>query len=829
MKQQLKKWLPDGIAILLFITAAFVYFLPAVIDGREIAQHDHTAFVGAGQEVQQFKAETGETSRWTNSLFGGMPTYQSSPSYPSNSTLKAVGKVYSLFLPNYVWLVFVMLTGFYILMRALKMSVWLSVLGAFIWAFSSYFFIIITAGHIWKFITLAYIPPTIAGIVLAYRGKYLLGGVVVALFFALQIMSNHVQMTYYFLFVIGFMVHAYLEEAIRTKQVMHFIKASAVVLTGFAVGTAINASNLYHTYEYSKETMRGKSELKKDNTENQTSSGLERDYITQWSYGIDETFTLLIPNTKGGASVPISDNETAMQKADSQFSQIYSQIPQYWGEQPGTSGPVYVGAFVCMLFVLGCFVVRGPMKWALVEATVFSILLSWGKNFMGLTDFFIDYVPMYAKFRTVASILVIAEFTIPLLAILALKEIITRPETLREKPIYFYLSFGFTGGLALLFALFPQMFFSSFISSDLKAVLETNLPAEYVQSVMTNLTDMCIGIFTADAWRSFFIILLGSVLLYLFIINKLKAKWMVIAITVLCVADMWSVNKRYLSDKDFVEPTRRMAEVQKTPTDEVILADTAKDFRVLNFAGNTFNENNTSYWHKSIGGYHAAKLRRYQELIEYHISTEMQYLMKTLPQVGGDMTQVDADSMKVVNMLNTRYFIFPVQGGTVPLQNPYAYGNAWFADEVQYVPSANAEIEALYKVSPKKTAIVNERYKSDLQNAISSPSDSTATIRLTEYKPNYLRYETNSAGNRVAVFSEVYYKQWQAYIDGKEVPIACANYVLRALHVPSGKHVIEFRFDPPSIHTTEIIAYVGLVALLLIMGYLLYSSVKRKN
>lgn len=829
MKQQLKKWLPDGIAILLFITAAFVYFLPAVIDGREIAQHDHTAFVGAGQEVQQFKAETGETSRWTNSLFGGMPTYQSSPSYPSNSTLKAVGKVYSLFLPNYVWLVFVMLTGFYILMRALKMSVWLSVLGAFIWAFSSYFFIIITAGHIWKFITLAYIPPTIAGIVLAYRGKYLLGGVVVALFFALQIMSNHVQMTYYFLFVIGFMVLAYLEEAIRTKQVMHFIKASAVVLTGFAVGTAINASNLYHTYEYSKETMRGKSELKKDNTENQTSSGLERDYITQWSYGIDETFTLLIPNTKGGASVPISDNETAMQKADSQFSQIYSQIPQYWGEQPGTSGPVYVGAFVCMLFVLGCFVVRGPMKWALVEATVFSILLSWGKNFMGLTDFFIDYVPMYAKFRTVASILVIAEFTIPLLAILALKEIITRPETLREKPIYFYLSFGFTGGLALLFALFPQMFFSSFISSDLKAALETNLPAEYVQSVITNLTDMCIGIFTADAWRSFFIILLGSVLLYLFIINKLKTKWMVIAITVLCVADMWSVNKRYLSDKDFVEPTRRMAEVQKTPTDEVILADTAKDFRVLNFAGNTFNENNTSYWHKSIGGYHAAKLRRYQELIEYHISTEMQYLMKTLPQVGGDMTQVDADSMKVVNMLNTRYFIFPVQGGTVPLQNPYAYGNAWFADEVQYVPSANAEIEALYKVSPKKTAIVNERYKSDLQNAVSSPSDSTATIRLMEYKPNYLRYETNSAGNRVAVFSEVYYKQWQAYIDGKEVPIACANYVLRALHVPSGKHVIEFRFDPPSIHTTEIIAYVGLVALLLIMGYLLYSSVKRKN
>lgn len=830
MKEQFKKWLPDIIAIIMFAVLSFAYFFPAVIEGRVIAQHDNVAFIGAGHEADQYKQETGKTTRWTNSLFGGMPTYQSAPSYNSNNTLKFIADVYRLFLPGSVWLVFIMLLGFYILMRALKLSAWLSFLGAILWAFSSYFFIIITAGHIWKFVTLAYIPPTIAGIVLAYRGKYLLGGFTTALFFALQVMANHVQMTYYFLFVIFFLVIAYLVEAIKNKKTTNFLKASVVLIFAFAIGTMINLSNLYHTYEYSKDTMRGKSELvKKENPSNQTSSGLDRDYITQWSYGIGETFTLMIPNVKGGASVPLSANEDAMKKANPQYMQIYNQIPQYWGEQPGTSGPVYVGAFVCLLFVLGCFIVKGPLKWALLAATIFSILLSWGKNFMGLTDFFIDYIPMYAKFRTVASILVIAEFTIPLLAILALKEIIDKPQILKEKAKYFYISIGLTGGLSLLFALAPRMFFATYVSSDLMGALEKNIPADVLKDVITNLSDICAGIFTADAWRSFIIIAIGTAILILFQKGKIKATWMVGAITLLCLVDMWSINKRYLSDKDFENQVKRMEGVQKTQTDEMILKDNTLDYRVLNFASNTFNENNTSYWHKSIGGYHAAKLRRYQEMIDYHISPEMQYLIKAIPQTQGDMTKIQPDSFPVLNMLNTRYFIFPVQNGTFPIHNPYAFGNAWFVKDVRYVQNANEEIEGLYKISPRITALVNQQYKSALGETTSTQADTSATIKLIAYQPNELKYSTTSKTDQVAVFAEIYYKQWQAFIDGKEVPVACANYILRALKVPAGNHTIEFKFDPQSIHTTETVAYIGLALLLMAALILIYQSWKKEQ
>ena len=431
----MKKFLPDLIAILAFIILSFAYFFPADIEGRILFQHDTAAGVGAGQESKEYLERTGERTRWTNSIFGGMPTYQMSPSYDSTTSLKGVEKVYRLFLPDYVVLTFIMMLGFYILLRAFGISAWLAGLGGVIWAFSSYFFILIPAGHIWKFVTLAYIPPTIAGVVLAYRKKYLLGGIITALFIALQIQSNHIQMSYYFMFVILFFVGAYFEDAYKKKELPHFFKASAILALAAVVGVCINISNLYHTYEYSKETMRGKSELKQEGAAaSQTSSGLDRDYITNWSYGIGETLTLLVPNVKGGGSgSTMSQSEVAMAKANPMYSGIYSQLPQYFGEQPWTAGPVYVGAFVMFLFVLGCFIVKGPLKWALLGATIFSILLSWGKNFMGLTDFFIDYVPMYNKFRAVSSILVIAEFTIPLLAIFALKEILSKPDTLKLK------------------------------------------------------------------------------------------------------------------------------------------------------------------------------------------------------------------------------------------------------------------------------------------------------------------------------------------------------------------------------------------------------------
>ena len=820
----IKKLIPDMVAILVFAVISFAYFCPAVTEGRILSQHDSVAGIGAGQEGKEYLERTGERTRWTNSIFGGMPTYQMAPSYDSTDLLKGIENLYHLYLPTYVWYVFVMLLGFYILLRAFNFKVWMAGLGAIIWAFSSYFFIIIAAGHIWKFITLAYIPPTIAGMVLCYRGKYWLGGLVTALFVALQISSNHVQMSYYFLFVMLFMAIAYGVQAYQQKTLASFGKSTGVLVVAGLIGVCINLSNLYHTYEYSKESMRGKSELVKENSANQTSSGLERDYITQWSYGIGETFSLLVPNVKGGASVPLAANEKAMEKANPMYGSIYSQLGQYWGEQPGTSGPVYVGAFVVFLFVLGLFIVKGPMKWALLAATVLSILLSWGKNFMGFTDFFIDYVPMYNKFRAVSSILVIAEFTIPLLAMLALKEVVATPAMIKERKKDFLISFGLTGGLALLFAVLPKVFFPSYVSTMEMNALQ-GIPADQLVPLLANLEEVRMSLFTSDAWRSFFIVLLGAGLVWAYGMGKLKQIPLLAALAVLCLVDMWSVNKRYLYDEQFVEKQVQTQGFRQTETDKMILEDEALDYRVLNLASNTFNENNTAYWHKSVGGYHAAKLRRYQEMIEEHISGEMQGLYKAVADAGGDMEQLDPSAFPVLNMLNTRYFIFPLQGGqTVPLANPFALGNAWFVDEVEYVNNANEEIEAIHGLDPTEKAVVDKKFESVVK---SLPSDSTVTIELVAYEPNYLKYEVSSDKGGTVVFSEIYYPGWKSTIDGQEVAHGRANYILRAMNVPAGQHVVEFRFDPTSLHVTENIAFVALGLLLVLAIITVYLSFRR--
>ena len=822
-----KKLIPDMVAIVIFAVISFVYFCPAVTEGRILSQHDSVAGIGAGQESKEYMERTGERTRWTNSIFGGMPTYQMLPSYESTDMLKGIENLYHLYLPTYVWYVFVMLLGFYILLRAFDFKAWMAVLGAIIWAFSSYFFIIIAAGHIWKLITLAYIPPTIAGMVLCYRGKCLLGGLVTALFVALQIMSNHVQMTYYFLFVMLFMAIAFGVKAIQENAFAMFLKRTGVLVVAGLIGVCINLSNLYHTYEYSKESMRGKSELVKENSANQTDSGLERDYITQWSYGIGETFSLLVPNVKGGASVPLAANAKAMEKANPMYGSIYSQLGQYWGEQPGTSGPVYVGAFVVFLFILGLFIVKTPMKWALFAATVLSILLSWGKNFMPFTDFFIDYVPMYNKFRAVSSILVIAEFTIPLLAMLALKEVVASPILIKERKKDFLISFGLTGGLALLFAVMPKVFFSSYVSTMEMNALRS-IPADQLMPLLSNLEEMRMSLFTSDALRSFFIILIGVNLILAYGLGKLKQNVLIGALAVLCLVDMWDVNKRYLYDEQFVEKQVQTQGFKQTETDKLILQDEALDYRVLNLASNTFNENNTAYWHKSVGGYHAAKLRRYQEMIEEHISDEMQGLYGAVADVGGDMKKLDASEFPVLNMLNTRYFIFPLQGGqTAPLPNPFALGNAWFVDEVQYVSNANEEIEAIHGLNPQQTAVVDKKFESIVK---SIPSDAMDTIELVAYEPNYLKYEVDSEKGGTVVFSEIYYPGWQSTIDGQEAAHGRANYILRAMNVPAGKHVVEFRFDPKSLHTTETIAFItlGLLALLAVVVIVMKIKACRK-
>ena len=824
----LKKCLPDVLAVLLFAVLAFAYFFPADIEGRILYRHDASAGRGAGQEGIEYLQKTGERSRWTNALFGGMPTYQMAPSYGSTNLLTKAVNAYHLWLPENVWFVFAYLLGFYILLRAFDFRQHLAALGSIIWAFSTYFLIIIAAGHIWKVWALAYLPPMIAGVVLAYRGKYLWGLLLTAVFTAFEINANHVQMTYYYLFIIIAMVIAWLVEAIREKQMARFLKATAVCLVGAAIGVSINLSNLYHTWEYSRESMRGKSELVKQNSSNQTSSGLERDYITQWSYGIGETWTLLVPNTKGGASMPLSQSEKAMEKADQDFLPIYQQIGQYWGEQPGTSGPVYVGAFVMMLFILGLFIVKGPMKWALLAVTILSILLSWGKNFMGFTDSFLDYVPMYAKFRTVASILVIAEFTIPLLAMLALKKFLDEPDQMKPRMKYVGISFLLTGGVAMLFSLMPSMFFDSFIStSEMHAI--QNLPAEYIQPLVANLTEMRQAVFTADSLRSFYIILVGTGILLSVAFGKLKKEYAVGIILVLCLVDLWTVNKRYLNDDMFVPEAEREAPQQKTQTDELILRDQNLNYRVLNLASNTFNENETSYYHKSVGGYHAAKLRRYQEMIEAYINPEMQSLFKSVSEAAGDMTQVKGDSIcPVLNMLNTRYFIFPLQGGqTVPIQNPYAFGNAWFVDHLNYVDNANGEIAAVGKIDLRHQAVADVKFKEQLGEAI--PQDTLSVVTITSYEPNRLTYDVSSDKGGVLVFSEIYYPGWEATVDGQPVELGRVDYILRAMNIQPGKHQVELSFFPKSVNMTETIAYIAYVLLFLLVAGGVFMEYRRRK
>ena len=810
----LKKYLPDLIVLALFSIISFAYFFPADIEGRILYRHDSSAGKGLGHELTEYYEQTGEHSRWTNSAFGGMPTYQIAPSYSSTDGLNLAINTYHLWLPENVWLIFSYLLGFYILLRAFDFRQWMAALGAVIWAFSSYFLIIIAAGHLWKVMALAYLPPMIAGVVLAYRGKLLWGFFLTAIFTAFEVKANHVQMTYYYLFIIAFLVIAFLVEAIRQKQQKRFLKATAVCLAGAAIGVAINLSNLYHTWQYQKESMRGKTELAKGQSADQTDSGLGREYITQWSYGIGETWTLLIPNTKGGASIPMSQNETAMAKANPEYAELYNQMGQYWGEQPGTSGPVYVGAFVLMLFVLGLFIVKGPVKWALLAATILSILLSWGHNFMPLTNFFIDYFPMYSKFRTVASILVIAEFTIPLLAMLALKKVVDEPELLTTKIKFVYASFGLTAGVCMLFAIAPTMFFSDFISStEMKAL--AHFPSEVLNSLLPNIREMRQAMFTADCWRSFFIIVVGTLLLLLFKAKKLNATVMIFSMLALCLIDLWQIDKRYLNDDMFVSSAEREAPIEMTQTDEQILGDKTSmgNFRVLNFATNTFNENNTSYYHKSIGGYHPAKLRRYQELIESYIAPQMTATAPAIADAMGDMTKLNGDSLfPVLNMLNTRYFILPLQGGqTAPIKNPYGYGNGWFVDKVKYVDNANSELDAIGKTMLRHEAVADKKFEQTLGQ--SKQQTGEATVTLTSYKPNHLTYDVKSSTGGIVVFSEVYYPGWTATIDGNPAEVGRVDYVLRGIQMPAGSHKVEMMFYPKSVDNTETVAYIAYLLL----------------
>lgn len=793
--------------ILVFVAISVGYFLPELIEGKVLFQADTQQGIAIGHEAKIFKETTGETTRWTNSLFGGMPTYQSSPSYASRDVVRVVEKVYRLFLPQPASYLFIMMLGFFIFMLVLKVRTDLALLGAIMYAFSSYFFILIEAGHLWKYITLAYIPPTIGGILLTYRGKYLAGGAMTAFFAALQIYSNHVQMTYYFLFVIAAIVVGILIESHREKQLAIFVKATGTLVIAALLAIGVNLSNLYHTYQYSKETMRGGTELSKGpGMGASTKNGLEKEYITQWSYGIGETLTLLIPNANGGATGALGQNPDAIKVAKPQFAPYFNQFNSYWGNQPFTSGPVYVGALVVFLFVFSLFIVTGWLKWSLLAVTILSILLSWGKNFMFLTDLFIDYFPLYNKFRAVSSMLVIAEFCIPILAVLGISEIIKTPDVIKRNMRNFFISLGLTAGLCALIALFPSIFFNFLSDQEAQTYLVQAAQQPDFAKLLENLMEGRASILQHDAWRSCGIILLGAGLIYCYMKGLMKAGMLILLLSVVTIGDMWAIDKRYLNASKFVDARQMNQPFRPTAADLEILADKDPNFRVLNLSTNTFNDAITSYFHKSVGGYHAAKLQRYQDLIDY-------YLIK------------DIDP-NIINMLNTKYVIVSDEHNQPKAEmNPEALGNAWFVDHIEWVNNANEELDALAYFNPASTAIIDKRFDKAVNQF--KPNDSIASIKLSSYTPNRLVYEAVSETDGLVLFSEIYYPGWKATINGKEAPIVRANYVLRALSVPAGINSVEFIFEPKSIQITDILSIISMILIgLLGAGALIWSSKK---
>ncbi len=802
-----------GVGILLVIT--LVYFYPDVFEGNVLRQHDTLQGVANGQEAAAFAEATGETTRWTNSLFSGMPTFQISPSYGSSKLISTVERAYSLWLPNPANLVFIMMLGFYILMLAMRTRWYVALLGAIAYGFSSYFFIIIGAGHIWKFSTLAYVPPTIAGIILCYRGKYIGGGVLAAFFAMLQIAANHIQMTYYFLFVIVALVIAFFVEHKRANTLKKWAKATGVLAVAAALAVGANLPSLYNTYEYSKQTMRGGHSELAVATANSTKGGLDKNYITQWSYGISETFSLLIPNIKGGATIIPTDGqnvqtsmaEVEQVKEDYQKGKIdyqtYSNLqmfPQYFGDQPMTNGPVYVGALIFALFILGLIIVKGPVKWALFAVTVLSVALSWGHNMMWLTDWFIDHFPLYNKFRTVASILVIAEFTMPLLAALALQKIVTTPDFFKLHSKAFFGSFGISIFFCLLGMMAPSVFGSGISQMEADMFAEYAAQGYDLSPLYASLQDARMAMVSADALRSFVFLVIGAALFWLYFKNILKKEALCGALLVVVLIDMYPVDKRYLNTKSFsMKPAMAQQTIEPRPVDLQILQDTAMNYRVMDLS--RFGDAMPSYFHKCIGGYHAAKLTRYQDLID---------------------RQISKNNVEVLNMLNAKYLV--VDDTTAHI-NPEALGNGWFVDNVTYVKGAQAEMAVLDTLHTAVGAVADESFRSVLGEAKAvMPGD---TIIETVYKPNELHYKTISRNGGLAVFSEIYFPWgWTATVDGKEVPVGRVNYVLRALQLPAGEHTVVFRFDPQSVHTTETVAYasVVLIYLALIGAFLLLGK-----
>lgn len=800
----LKTSLPHLIAVLLFTVISFAYFFP-VLEGRKINAHDTKVYEGSSKEISDYRDKYGSEPLWTNSMFSGMPAYLISVKYPGNLFKHLDNFLKSFKTP--VAALFLSMLGFYIMLLLFGINPWLAMVGAIAYGFSSYLFVSLSAGHNTKVYAMAYMAPVIGSVVYSFRKNLFAGASLFALFLALQIMANHFQITYYTGIIVLVFGIFELVNAIKSKTVPAFLKTFGLLVVAALIAFSVNFASLYSTWEYSKESTRGKSELSKVAGTNQ--KGLDPEYITQWSYGIGESLTFLIPNLKGGATAPFdNDSETVKALRKNNMGQAQSQLYRYWGKQPNTSGPVYFGAVVLFLFVLGLFIVKGREKWWILTAALLSLLLSWGKNFMPLTYLFIDFFPGYDKFRAVSMTLVMAGVLVPLLGALALREI-SEGTVNREKAVRSVLLAALiTGGLAFIFFLMPGLA-GSFLRPDEQALPDS---ASWIREAMVADRKMMLR---ADALRSVIFIAGAAVLIWFYLKNRIKPAYALFGLTALFLVDQMPVDARYLGSSNF--ETKRAAANSFAPSaaDKEILSDEG-EFRVLNLTVSVFNDASTSYHHQSIGGYSGAKMKRYQELIETSLTDDINALITSL---RGATTMGDSEgvleNLGTLNMLNTRYII--LDPGSAPLLNRYALGNAWLVDRVTLVENADAELEAIKTINPKSEAVADRRF-AEMIPVSETPGAPGDTIWLASYEPNLLTYKTELSAARVAVFSEIYYKYgWKAFIDDNPADHFKADYVLRGMAIPAGSHTVTFRFEPESYKIGNKVSLAGSLLLLLLL------------
>lgn len=815
MKENLNNLIKENkihlMAFVIFLVITSLYMNP-VYKGKTINMGDFRNAMGMRHEAETYEKLTGRLPLWTNSMFGGMPTYQIYMKYPANWPNNIRLLIDHIFHYPIDVLLMAMLS-FYTLLLSFKVPPPLSIAGALAYAFSSYLFIVIEAGHTSKSFAIAFMPLVLAGMVYLFREKIWLGVFYLLLGIALEISANHVQITYYLSFIVFFFWIAETFRLFKEKKFKTWLIKTTLAGAAALVAILPNATNLLLTEEYGRYTTRGKSELTKDK-ENKT-DGLDKDYAMQWSYGISETFSLLVPDINGGASGAIGiDNKNVLDKINPpQYRQYIAQMDQYWGDQPFTSGPVYVGSVIILLFVIGLFFLPRYYLYWLIPVTLLSIMLAWGKNFLSLNEWMLSHFPLYNKFRAVSMTLVIAELTIPLLAFLTVTHLVEYKQILTDKKQMkkFYYALGIVAGTCIAMIIIPSLFTDFFKEGEYEQLTQllknAGFPDYEIVPFLNALQDARFAILKADALRSLFFVLMGALLLWLYIKEKLSFRWFTSTLGLLILIDMWQVNTRYLNQKDFVPKKEYDQPFAKTRADEEILKDTTLHYRVMNLTVSTFNDASTSYFHRSIGGYHGAKFKRYQELIEYHLNNR---------------------NMAVLNMLNTRYFIVPDNNQQPKaVFNPDALGNAWCVKEIKWVKNADEEIDALYQFNPRHTLIADERFKTQIPSSSEFEFDSAASVQLISYAPDKLIYTFQSTRNQMVVFSEIYYeKGWKAYIDGNPTSHIRGNYVLRAMWVPAGQHQIVFEFKPETYQNGEKISLAGSILWVILLGISLFLNQK---